>query len=125
MSLEQNSKKIKSFFKVFILILSIYTTYLFSSINDKYNRKSDIEFIKNHFNVNFSQNREGEVKGNSNQQLPADFYIAASKNGTKYYYQGCSGLGRIKVENLVFFTSEDDAKRAGLELAKNCEKMKK
>ena len=50
------------------------------------------------------------------------FYIVASKSGTKYYYQNCTGLDRIKHENRVFFASETEAEGRGLSLAKNCKK---
>lgn len=46
--------------------------------------------------------------------------IVASKNGTKYYYAKCSGVGRIKEENKVWFSTASDAEKAGYELAKNC-----
>ena len=47
--------------------------------------------------------------------------VFASKNGTKYYTPGCSGISRINAENLVQYTSEAEAIEAGLELAKTCQ----
>lgn len=44
---------------------------------------------------------------------------AGSKNGTKYYTPGCSGLDRIKPENLIWFQSEEDATLQGYSPA-NC-----
>ena len=38
---------------------------------------------------------------------------AGSKNGTKYYTPGCSGLDRIKPENLIWFKNEEDARLQG------------
>jgi hypothetical protein len=46
--------------------------------------------------------------------------VAASKNGTKYYFPTCSGIKRIKPENLVWFKTEADAKAAGLSIASGC-----
>lgn len=46
--------------------------------------------------------------------------FVASKNGTKYYAAGCSGAGRIKQENQVWFGSIEDAEAAGYTLAANC-----
>lgn len=43
---------------------------------------------------------------------------AGSKNGTKYYTPGCAGLKRIKPENLIWFSSEEDAKLQGYTQAK-------
>ena len=46
--------------------------------------------------------------------------IAASINGTKYYYTWCSGINRIKEENLIYFNTEEEAQATGYTLAKNC-----
>lgn len=42
----------------------------------------------------------------------------ASKNGTKYYPKGCAN--RIKEENKIYFTTPENAEKAGFSLAKNC-----
>lgn len=46
--------------------------------------------------------------------------IVASKNGSKYYLLSCAGANRIKEENKVYFTSVDEAERAGYGPASNC-----
>lgn len=38
---------------------------------------------------------------------------AGSRNGTKYYTPGCSGLSRIKAENIIYFSSKEDAELQG------------
>ena len=58
----------------------------------------------------FMSNREG------------DYEVVASKSGKKYYFPNCSGVKRIKKENLVYFNTVKDAQDQGLELAKNCTK---
>ncbi|MBX4216090.1 hypothetical protein KW797_04020 [Candidatus Parcubacteria bacterium] len=63
---------------------------------------------------------EGKAEAQTAAALSADPAVYASKNGTKYYFQGCSGLDRIKKENLISFKSEEEAKRAGLTLASGC-----
>jgi hypothetical protein len=45
--------------------------------------------------------------------------IMASKNGTKYYFDSCSEVKRIKPENLVYFSTEADAKANGYD-ASSC-----
>lgn len=45
---------------------------------------------------------------------------AASKNGKKYYLNGCSGVKRIKIENLIYFNTKQEAELAGYEPAENC-----
>ncbi len=44
----------------------------------------------------------------------------ASKNGTKYYLPSCSGAGRIKDENKVWFQTVEDAVAAGYTPANAC-----
>ena len=42
---------------------------------------------------------------------------AGSKNGTKYSTPGCAGLPRIKPENIVWFSSREDAELQGYSAA--------
>lgn len=44
----------------------------------------------------------------------------ASKNGSKYYLVSCSGAGRIKEANKVYFSSRAEAEGAGYQPAANC-----
>ncbi|MEK7208885.1 MAG: hypothetical protein AAB677_01340 [Patescibacteria group bacterium] len=46
--------------------------------------------------------------------------FVGSKNGTKYHYPWCPGAVRIKEENKVWFTTVEDARRAGYTPAANC-----
>lgn len=47
-------------------------------------------------------------------------HIIGSKGGAVYYYSWCKSLSRIKKENMVTFTSEEEAKSAGRHLANKC-----
>lgn len=49
-----------------------------------------------------------------------DKKVLASRNGTTYYYPWCSGVKRIKDENKIWFSTKEDAEKAGLKLAGNC-----
>jgi hypothetical protein len=51
-----------------------------------------------------------------------NYEVLASKSGSRYYFPNCSGVNRIKKENLVYFKSVKDAELKGLTLAKNCSK---
>lgn len=53
-------------------------------------------------------------------QKPEGAQFLASKNGTRYYLPNCSGAGRIKPENRVWFKTREDAEAAGLTPAANC-----
>ena len=46
--------------------------------------------------------------------------VFASKDGTKFYYDNCSGGKSIKTENKIWFETEEEAKAAGYTLATNC-----
>lgn len=121
MSLEQFKEKIKPFLPTlnralnwliaiaFIsLLIAIFNVW---SINSQ---KQGIEVIHGQFQPKFAFLEQGN--GTEVGQ------IVASKSGTKYYFPNCTGLKAIKVENRVFFGSEEEAKSAGYELARNCKK---
>lgn len=46
--------------------------------------------------------------------------IVASKNGKKYYLTTCSGANRIKDENKIYFSSAQEARKAGLTPSSTC-----
>ena len=45
----------------------------------------------------------------------------ASNRGTKYYSIGCSAGKTIKQENRVYFTTGEEAQKAGYELSSSCQ----
>lgn len=47
--------------------------------------------------------------------------VAASRNGTRYYYPWCGGINRIKEANKIWFESEKEAEAAGYSIASGCE----
>jgi len=44
----------------------------------------------------------------------------ASNKGTKYYSIGCSAGNNLKPENRIYFTSREEAEKAGYELSSGC-----
>ena len=46
--------------------------------------------------------------------------FVASKNGEKYYPLSCAGVNRIKEENKIYFTTQEEAESAGYSKAANC-----
>lgn len=46
--------------------------------------------------------------------------IIASKNGTKYYLPGCSGVERVSDANRVYFATAAAAEAAGYSIASTC-----
>lgn len=53
-------------------------------------------------------------------QEPTLWAVAASKTGKVYYPKTCTGLGRVKPENRVYFASEQEAQQAGLTKSAAC-----
>lgn len=45
--------------------------------------------------------------------VPTEGKFLGSKNGTKYYTPGCAGAKRIKPENYIWFSDEQDAQLQG------------
>lgn len=46
--------------------------------------------------------------------------FVASKKGSAYYFPWCAGAERITPSNMVWFTSREQAEKAGYAPAKNC-----
>lgn len=46
--------------------------------------------------------------------------LVASKNGTKYYYSWCTGVGKISPANLVHFASKEEAEARGYTPSATC-----
>jgi hypothetical protein len=142
MSLKQNDKKIKSeqvseatlkikrpleaFWSILLVIIAtsllVWLIYQLVALNAKYNLSNIPITIEKSQRVGEISQEVDTTYSAATKTSPKNFYIAASKSGTKYYYQNCAGLSRIKPENLTFFASESLAERAGYTLAKNCQK---
>lgn len=50
--------------------------------------------------------------------------FVASKNGTKYHYLWCAGAQSIKEENKIYFSTTEEAQKAGYSPAANCKGLK-
>ena len=59
------------------------------------------------------------IPGSSEAPRELGVYVA-SKSGTRYYLPSCSGAGRIKEENKVWFQTTLDAEAAGYTPANAC-----
>lgn len=66
-----------------------------------------------------SESQEGNVVISQPNKL-----FVASKNGTKYHYPWCSGAQSIKEENKIWFSSKEEAEKAGYQPASNCKGLK-
>ena len=50
----------------------------------------------------------------------ADTQLVGSKNGTKYYYSWCSGVGKISPSNIIYFSSKEEAETRGYTPSATC-----
>lgn len=117
MSLKQISEKIKSFLQQYIILLIFILlanlSFSLGKVSIILSETKKIQVVA-YSTPSFKVFEEGRETGSGT--------VAASKNGTKYYYLNCSGLKRIKESNLVYFDDFGAAERAGYDLAKNCKK---
>lgn len=66
----------------------------------------------------FTANKPTET--NQTATSSNNILLVASKSGTKYHLENCSGGKQIKEANKIFFTSRQAAEAAGYKPAANC-----
>ena len=62
---------------------------------------------------------EQNSNGNTSDTVSSGSFVG-SKNGSKYHFPWCSGAQRIKEENKIWFSTKEEAERAGYTPAANC-----
>lgn len=65
-------------------------------------------------------NVSGVAKAGDNPTTSNEKLFVASKSGTKYHYPWCPGALNIKEENKIWFSSREEAEKAGYSPAGNC-----
>ncbi len=124
MSIEYLKQKINSTIKlldnkdvivVFIVILTSFASFGLGRLSKIDETKTPISIENTTSSVYKYDKNNKTVKNKPTSQV----YIA-SKNGTKYYFQWCSGAKRIKDGNKVSFSTIEEAQKAGYSPAKNC-----
>lgn len=61
-----------------------------------------------------------DIKSNQIQINSSQGMLVGSKNGTKYHFPWCSGAQAMKEENKIWFSSKEEAEKAGYTPAANC-----
>ncbi len=127
MSIEYLKQKIKSIGDILdnkdILVVSVIILTSFASFG--LGRLSKIDESKipikidNMTAVYEPVKQKGDIKTEVNKLLYKKSYVA-SKNGTKYHFPWCSGAKRIKESNKIWFSSSNEARKAGYSPAGNC-----
>lgn len=139
MTLSDKLQKCKEWFKesekdIFVVLIIILTAFIsfglgrLSSLQDK-KVPITIENAVSVLNNGGGEDLENSqtLEENSNVALtreafikPGELNFVASKNGTKYYFPWCGGVKTIKSENKIWFSSREEAEKAGYAPAKNC-----
>jgi len=120
--------KLKYYLPILIIILFSVLSYQMGHIgklhdnNDKNKENTSFEYLDNFNGLEELGTSPDTPNSAKNEPKIEDYPIYASKNGSKYYFANCSGLGRIKAENLVGFNTEKEAQERGYEIALNCNK---
>lgn len=112
------------FFVAVVIVLVAFSSFGLGRLSSLEGKKSPIIIEKN---LSFSPVLDGknqiknlsDNKTNKTKEISPKLFVA-SKFGTRYYLSWCGGVSRIKEENKVWFSSEDEAKKAGFSLASNC-----
>ena len=124
--------KIKQFFEsekgkdvmiVFIVILTGLGSFELGRLS-KEDRTSGIKIEYINQAENQSANVISSVK-NSPEKVSTTINSSgkkffASNRGSRYYSIGCSGGKTIKQENRIYFTTKEEAEKAGYELSSSC-----
>lgn len=74
-------------------------------------RKESTDFETGEVPVPALQSSQVDQAGSLSGEVLGAF--VGSKNGTKYYRPDCSGIQRIKPENYIWFSTEEDAQLQG------------
>ena len=67
-----------------------------------------------------SQKGVSGVSASSGASVPAGKNFFASSRGTKYYPVGCPAGQNLKPDNRVYFTTGEEAQKAGYTLSSSC-----
>lgn len=115
------SKKASDLFIAAIIILVGFASFGLGRLSRIDEQKSPVQ-------VQYPQDYEASVissTANTDDIAPADSgLLVASRNGSKYHFPWCSGAQRIKEENKIWFSSTEEAMKAGYSPAANCKGLK-
>lgn len=136
-SQEKGFKMSTDLFIVLLIILACFASFGLGKLSALEKKKTPIQVLKVQEDLlaavvgktEPSLKGENEPVSNNNLATALDSQInkglvLASKSGKKYYFPWCSGVDRIKEENKVWFTTIEDAKKAGLTPASGCAGLK-
>lgn len=89
------------------------------SVNNNLGGSSDVTAMATKPYVENQNIKDDKILETKSMSFTEKRYVA-SKNGKMYYSLGCSGAKRIKPENEVWFSTSDDAEKAGYTKSTTC-----
>jgi hypothetical protein len=103
---------------IIVVALSSFGLGRLSTNNDKFVKENNT-FRKEESLIYNNFGKKDEIK-NINLNTESEKKFVASKNGEMYYNVNCSGVSRIKLENMVWFGSKEEAEKSGYKLSSTC-----
>ncbi len=115
MTIYQNIIEKSTQYFIYIILILVFLIGLGTGLLVNNNKSSQIIIDKN-----------AKVGLPAQPDLPAPAARAsgnfmASINGTAYYPKGCPSANRIKEENIIWFSTKEEAEMQGYKPAQNCE----
>lgn len=89
----------------------------------QFNEPLEIDYAPaaiNNANPSLKKTKTDSKTSQDDQKL--DWRVVVSKNSSLYHFLWCSGAKRIKEENKITFSSEQEAQNRGYAIASNCSK---
>lgn len=90
------------------------------SINNDYDQKIELSASAINQNIITTDKKGESVRITTKDDEIKERRYVASKNGKMYYSAGCSGVKRIKPENMIWFNTKEDAEKAGYSISALC-----
>lgn len=98
-------------FTAIIIILVAFASFGLGRFSRIEEQKTPVKIIQN---SNFNQ------EATSIRSTAGEKGFVASRNGKKYFLPWCSGAAAISPQNLITFSTENEARNAGYTPAANC-----
>ncbi|MEX0933293.1 MAG: Ada metal-binding domain-containing protein [Candidatus Paceibacterota bacterium] len=125
-SLEEKGSVHTSILLILLLIFSGLSAFALGrlSVKSTVNQRGVVietvvpEFLQGSEETTYATPGDRKSEGVRTTETP---FLVASKNSDKYHFPWCSSAKRIKPENLISFSSYEEAQNAGYTPASNCD----
>lgn len=113
-----SSKEAHDIYIVLIIILTACGSFGLGRLSKQESKKEPVT-------IEYADGKHVEQTASSISSLESETpesnqKVFASKKGKKYYFLSCSGISAIKKENLISFSSPEEATRSGYSKSSTC-----